>query len=390
MPQRLIDFDYQQRTRIVFGENSIDTLGEHAAKQGGSRVLLVTDRGIAAAGHAERGRRSLSSAGLEVFLFEGVHENPTSHDVDDCAAFAREAEIDLIVGLGGGSSMDTAKGCNFILTNAGTMEDYWGYGKAKEPMLPLIAVPTTAGTGSECQSYALISHPETHQKMACGDRKAAACVAILDPVLTLTQPESVTADTGIDALAHAVETAVTTKRTPLSALHSKEAFRLIQANLPLVFKNPTDLDARSGMLLGAAYGGMAIENSMLGAAHACANPLTSRYGIVHGEAVGMMLPAVMRFNAAEEVSRQTYCELAQTAGLVEKGAAGEEGSEAFIGCIDSLLCLGNIPKRLCDHGITSDAIPNLATDAGEQWTGKFNPRTLTVEDFQGLYESVLR
>ena len=175
--------------------------------------------------------------------------------------------------------MDTAKGCNFLLTNGGRMEDYWGVGKATRPMLPLIAIPTTAGTGSECQSFALITHPQTHVKMACGDPKAAARVAILDPELTLTQPPAVAAATGMDALSHAVETAVTRRRNPISQMLSREAFRLCARGLQAGLRAIRDghCDARGDVLLGAALAGMAIENSMLGAAHAAANPLTARY-----------------------------------------------------------------------------------------------------------------
>ena len=156
------------------------------------------------------------------------------------AWLARQEQIDFLVGLGGGSSMDTAKGCNFLLTNGGRMEDYWGVGKATRPMLPLIAIPTTAGTGSECQSFALITHPQTHVKMACGDPKAAARVAILDPELTLTQPPAVAAATGMDALSHALETAVTRRRNPISQMLSREAFRLCARGLGRVFEHPED------------------------------------------------------------------------------------------------------------------------------------------------------
>ncbi|MGZ8414583.1 MAG: iron-containing alcohol dehydrogenase, partial [Gemmatirosa sp.] len=154
-------------------------MGELARDLGSKQVLLVTDKGIAAAGHPGRAIYFLEAAGLHVSVYDEASENPTTLDVERCVEVARRAEIDLIIGLGGGSSMDTAKGCNFILTNGGRMQDYWGIGKAQKAMLPLIAVPTTAGTGSECQSFALISDEVTHQKMACGDPKAAARIAIL-------------------------------------------------------------------------------------------------------------------------------------------------------------------------------------------------------------------
>src|SRR6266478_3482566 len=225
-PQALRPFDYKPRTRLVFGVGSVDQVGELARELGARKILLVTDAGIVAAGPVEHVRRNLEQAGLQLTLFDQALENPTTKCVDNCLAVAKKAHPDTIIGLGGGSAMDTAKGCNFLLTNGGRMQDYRGVGKASRPMLPFVAIPTTAGTGSECQSAALIVDEQTHQKMACLDSKAAARIAILDPSLTLSQPPRVTACTGIDAIAHAVETAVTTKRNEVSQKLSREAFRL--------------------------------------------------------------------------------------------------------------------------------------------------------------------
>src|SRR5215468_10499261 len=205
-------FDHEPRTRLVFGVNAAEQIGKIACQFATRKVLLVTDPGIVGAGHATRILAYLREAGLQVAVFDRARENPTTQCVEDCLAVARAEAIEVIIGLGGGSAMDTAKGCNFLLTNGGRMQDYWGVGKASKPMLPFIAIPTTAGTGSECQSAALIVDERTHQKMACLDTKAAARIALLDPRLTLSQPQRVTACTGIDAIAHAVETAVTTKR----------------------------------------------------------------------------------------------------------------------------------------------------------------------------------
>ncbi|PYI89611.1 MAG: alcohol dehydrogenase, partial [Verrucomicrobia bacterium] len=174
----LASFDAQPRTRIVFGLNSIERVGELARELSAKRVLVVTDPGIVTAGHSLRVEHILQAAGLGVVVFDAVRENPTTRCVDQCLKVARSAGIDTIIGLGGGSSMDTAKGCNFILTNGGQMKDYWGYGKATKPMLPFIAIPTTAGTGSECQCATLIADEHTHQKMACLDPKAAAEIAV--------------------------------------------------------------------------------------------------------------------------------------------------------------------------------------------------------------------
>jgi alcohol dehydrogenase class IV len=384
----LIGFDFQPRTRVIFGAGAVDRVGE-LARAIGTNALLVTDPGIVAAGHVERARRALVAAGVSVTVFDRVRENPTTYEVDQCLEVARAVRPELIIGLGGGSSMDTAKGCNFILTNGGRMQDYWGVGKATKPMLSLIAVPTTAGTGSECQSFALIADEKTHQKMACGDPKAAPCVAILDPLLTVTQPRQVAACTGIDAVAHAVETAVTKKRNALSWLYSREAFRLTAANLDYIFQQPDNLEARAAMQLGAAYAGTAIENSMLGAAHSAANPLTARFGVIHGQAVGVVLPHVVRFNAQQPEAAAIYAELAKFAGLVDWSDRDGQAVEALIAKLESLLQASQMQRSLSALNIPLSQLPNLAQEAAAQWTAQFNPRAITASDFEAIYASAL-
>ncbi len=380
-------FDFQSRTRIIFGVNSVNRVGEIIRELGARRVLLVTDPGIAAAGHEQHVLKSLAADGVSAVVFDKVRQNPTTRCVDDCLKVARTAQIEAIIGLGGGSSMDTAKGCNFLLTNGGRMQDYWGVGKATKPMLPLIAIPTTAGTGSECQSAALIADEQTHQKMACLDPKAAARVAILDPALTVSQPARVTACTGIDAIAHAVETAVTRKRNPFSLMFSHEAFKLLIPSFPLVLENPSNLEARGKMLLGAAFAGTAIENSMLGAAHSLANPLTAHYDIVHGQAVGMMLPHVIRFNALLEASKLAYAELASAPEIACVSEGLDQAVDALVAEIQMLLELANMPSTLSDCGVKQSDLPMLATEAAKQWTATFNPRPVTEKDFLAMLEA---
>jgi alcohol dehydrogenase len=375
-------FDSQPRTRLVFGDGVAGRVGELAQSLQARRVLLVTDPGIIAAGHAERVQAALAAAGLEVTLFGRVRENPTTRCVQDCVEVAAEAGSDTLIGLGGGSAMDTAKGCNFLLTNGGRMSDYWGVGKATKPMLPFIAIPTTAGTGSECQCAALIADEATHQKMACLDPKAAARVAILDPLLTLSQPAQVTACTGMDAIAHAVETAVCTRRNPISDLYAREALRLLAGAFVRVLEEPQDLAARGRMLLGAAFAGLAIENSMLGAAHAAANPLTARHDIVHGQAVGLLLPHVVRCNAGDAASAANYEALARNAQI----ATDAEGLARWL---DSVLARAGLATPLADCGVGAADLPLLAEAATRQWTARFNPRPLTAADFERIYSAAL-
>jgi alcohol dehydrogenase len=380
-------FDHQPRTRLVFDAGALARLGELARELGGRRVLVVTDPGIVRAGHAARAVEALRAAGLAVAVFDQVRENPTTLDVARCVEAARAHACDLLVGLGGGSAMDTAKGSNFILTNGGQMRDYWGVGKARRPMLPLIAVPTTAGTGSECQCAALIAYEQTHQKMACLDPKAAARVALLDPELTLSQPAAVTAHTGVDALAHVVETAVTRRRNPISLMYTHAAFTRLVPAFPRVLAAPDDLEARAQMLLASSLAGLAIENSMLGAAHACANPLTAHFGVAHGEAVGLMLPHVVRCNAADPAARRAYAELASAPEIACVSDGLEPAVEALVAEIETLLNRAGIARSLADLGVPPDAVPALASEAARQWTAQFNPRPLEVADFAALYQA---
>jgi alcohol dehydrogenase len=283
--------------------------------------------------------------------------------------------------LGGGSSLDCAKGINFLLTNGGEMRDYVGYGKATQHLLPMIGVPTTSGTGSEAQSYALISDAQTHVKMACGDRTAAFRVAVLDPALTISQPRSITATSGFDAIAHAVETYVTTKRNALSDFFSREAWQLLEANYEIVLEQPENLEARGAMQLGSYFAGMAIENSMLGATHACANPLTTHYSTVHGAALAMLLPSVVRWNAT--VVGERYRELLR----LSSGSPNGNGSfELLAQRLEQIADAGGLRKSLSKAGVPQSDLVMLAAEAATQWTGTFNPRPFDRAGALEVYE----
>jgi alcohol dehydrogenase len=361
-------FDFQLRTRVVFGEGALGRLGELARELGFTRVLVVADRGIVATGQVARAASILDAAGVAPLFFHDFDANPDTRMVEAGRAFAAGRAIDSIVALGGGSSLDCAKGINFVLSNGGTMRDYWGFGKAPRPMLPAIGIPTTAGTGSEAQAYALISDADTHAKMACGDPKAAFRVTILDPELTVTQPRQVTAVAGYDAISHAVESYVTARGTAVSDLFAREAWQRLDANYERVLAEPGDLAARGAMLLGAHEAGIAIDQSMLGAAHACANPLTAQHGTTHGVAIAVMLPHVVRWNEGHVVNR--YRDL--HADLASR--------------LEALRGIGGLPASLRELGVPRDGLPALAADAATQWTGTFNPRPFDAAAALELYE----
>ncbi len=371
--------EYPSRTRSVFGVGAFGRLGELSRELGFRRTLLVTDRGLVAAGHYERAADLLRAAGITALPFHEFSTSPDTHAIEAGRQAAASGEVDSIIGMGGGSSLDCAKGINFLLTNGGRMQDYWGYGKASKPMLPMIGIPTTTGTGSEAQSYALVSDAETHAKMACGDPKAAFRVAILDPELAVSQPNAVRAMAGYDALSHAVETWVTTKRTPVSERLSLEAWRLLSANYGRALQGPTNLEVQSAMMLGAHYGGAAIENSMLGATHACANPLTARYGTVHGAAIALLLAHVVRWNGS--VAGERYAELAGT-----EHARPERAAETLALLLEKFAGAGRLATRLGVAGIPRADLPALAEDAGKQWTGQFNPRPFDAAAALEVYQ----
>src|SRR5712691_7095831 len=320
-------FDFQIRTRVLFGEGRFEELGALARELGFRRTLVVADRGLVAAGYVARAVERLAKAGVEAFAFHDFEPNPDTVMVEAGRVFAAACRVDSIIGLGGGSSLDCAKGINFVHTNGGSMRDYWGYGKATRPMLPMIAVPTTAGTGSEAQCYALISDAGTHVKMSCGDPNAA------------------------------------------SQCFAREAWRLLAANYERVLCNPDDLEARGAMQLGAHLAGIAIEHSMLGAAHACANPLTSHYGITHGLAIAALLPHVVRWNhlAVGELYRE-----------LDEGDLGDR--------LARMAEVADLSVRLREHGVSREALPSLAEEAAAQWTGQFNPRPFDAAGAVEIYE----
>jgi alcohol dehydrogenase len=376
-------FEFRPGPRLVIGESALARLGELARELGGTRALVMSDPGIVAAGHAAAGTAALEAAGIATALFTDFGENPTTTQVDAGTEVARAFRPDILVGLGGGSSMDCAKGVNFLFSRGGRMQDYRGRGNGRVAMLPSIAVPTTAGTGSETQSFALITDAETGMKMACGDPAAAFRVAILDVELTLTQPAIVTAVTGIDAVAHAIESCVSTAATPASRMLSSEAWKLLAHGLPRVVADGGNTAARADVQLGAAWAGLAIENAMLGAAHALANPLTASHHVIHGQAVGLVLPHVVRFNAS--AVGQDYADLLTMIGVNATPATAGDRLAAWL---DDLLGKSGLARSLRELRITPPDVPSLARMAATQWTGEFNPRRLSSEDWHALYEAV--
>ena len=339
----------------------------------GQKVLLVTDAGLRSANRVREIEDLLTASEVSFFVLDTVTENPETDYVEARAKELHGEGIGAIIALGGGSVLDSAKALNFLLTQPGRMIEYWGFAKAKRPMLPSLAIPTTAGTGSESQAYALLSESSSGRKLACGDVKARYSRVILDPELLLTVPTRIANAAAIDAMSHAIESLVSTASNPVSRQLSQIAWSLLAPNLGAA--QASDVDGLGRMSLGAYLAGAAIEQSMLGAAHASANPLTTRFGVRHGEAVGLMLPAVVRFN-----SRGTNIHYQQLLGV--------EGPYQLANRLEELLVEAGLSSRLSQLDIPRTSLQGLAEEAANEWTGDFNPRKVTSRDFEKLYQAV--
>ena len=370
----MTSFDFRPRTRILFGSGEFARLGEVARELGGSRCLLVADQGMVDAGYTQQAIRSLKARRMEVFAFHDFTLNPTVAMVEQGALYAAPHNVDLIVALGGGSSLDCAKAINLVLTSGGRLADYRGYGKAKHPFLQMLAVPTTAGPGAESQTTAWIVDPASDEKISFGDARMVYRTAILDPDLTLKQPAAVTASSGFDAIAHALETLISTRRNAASECFSREAWRLLSTNFERVLKNPEDVNARGTMLVGSHFAGLAVENASLGAAHACAEPLRATYRLSHGAALALVLPAVIEWTASDD-------------DVMLPPDIFTLPDFDLPGHLRKLAQRAGLPISLHEAKIPEGALPRLADAAATQWTGKFSPRKLDAEAALEIYRS---
>lgn len=366
---------------IRSGPDSLAALGELARDLGFRRVFVASDPGIVAAGITGRALRSLQEAGITAEPFSEFGENPTESVVVRACEAARRMDADALAGVGGGSSLDVAKGVGFLIAGGGRMEDYRGYDKCPHPLPPLLGVPTTAGTGSEAQSYALISRDGDHQKLACGAPSAMFRAVVLDPTLLSSAPREVIAATGFDAIAHAVETAVTSGRTEESTDLSHRAFALLSRAFPRLVGGGGDARDWADMQQGAFLAGAAIERSMLGAAHACANPLTRRFDVAHGRALAITLPRVVRWNAP--ASEDAYADLLLAAGMPR----ADRPAETLADLLNDWIALAGLPRDLKEERVRPDDLSVLADEASAEWTGRFNPRPFDAEGALAVYRS---
>lgn len=377
-------FTFETTPRIVCEQGGAARLGELCAGLGATRVFIVTDRGLRDAGVLEPALAGLQSAGLAAVVFSDVLADPPEASVMTAVAAAQQARADAVIGFGGGSSMDTAKLVALLARTASPLESIYGIGLAKGPRLPLVQVPTTAGTGSEVTPIAIVTTPSAEKKGVVSP-VLYPDIALLDSQLTLKLPARVTAMTGVDAMVHAIEAFTTRhKKNPISDALALRALRLLYSHLPRVLAAPGDADAREAMLLGSLLAGMAFANAPVGAVHALAYPLGGQFHVPHGLSNSLVLAPVLRFNLA--AAAPAYAELGRTIGAAAPADADETAALRFVDAMATLVATMPYEQTLREVGVAEADLPTLADDALKvQRLLVNNPRDVARADALALY-----
>jgi alcohol dehydrogenase class IV len=372
--------------KIRFGVGALDTIGDEANQLAAKRALIVTDPGVYQAGLADSVKERLSKAKLSVDIFSEAEPEPTFPRLNAAAEQLRKEGYDLLVGTGGGSSMDTAKGLSILLAHGGKGQDYGGVDKVPGPGIPIFTLPTTAGTGSEVTNIAIFGDPEKGRKLGIVSPYLFARLALVDPTLTYRCPPTVTAASGIDALIHAIECYTGNKANTFSDALAVEAIRLIAGNLRTAVKNGSDKEARNRMSEGALIAGMAFVNSGVAAVHALAYPLGSRFHVPHGVANGLLLPYVTECNLSANLPK--YVTVAQMLGVKTEGLSLQEAAEKGVESMKALAADIGIPLHLRDLGIPREVLEEMAVATMDvtRLLGN-NPKELTLDDVRRIWQN---
>ena len=377
-------YQFQTPTKIISGIGSTAEIIKELNDLHAKKVLLITDPGLVQAGVAQQVVEMLKQAAVEVEIFDAVEPDPSIQVATKAAEMAKNVKANVLIALGGGSAIDTAKSAALLVTNGGYLKDYAGVNKVVKPILPLIAVPTTAGTGSEVTIFAVMSDPEKQEKFTISGALIAPAVAVLDPLLTLKLPPSVTAFTGMDALTHAIEAFTSSIAQPATDALALSAIKLILKHLPVAVGRGDNIMARDGMLQASLLAGIAFNNAFLGLAHAIASPLGGHFHVPHGLANAVMLPYVMEYNLPTAVRR--YAEIGRALGLQAVGDTPRAVAEKTVAAITQLARDINIPEKLSNIGAKEELLPLVARDALKSIQLKFNVRNASEKEILVLLQ----
>lgn len=379
---------FRSPNKVIFGNGVVAQVGDEVVRMGAKKALIVTDAGVVKGGLTAAVEDSLKATKIKYGLFDRVEAEPPAHIVDECARQVLENGYDIIIGVGGGSSLDVAKGASIVVTNGGGVLDYVGREMVPRAGVPKILIPTTAGTGSEVSWVFVVTDEKDNDKKVIFSYYNLADVAIVDPLLTLSMPPKLTADTGMDALTHAIETYVSRTSTPFGDMLALEAISLIGENLPVAYAKAQNVEARYNMALGATVAGLAFGSGGVGAVHALAYVLDTEWHLSHGRTNAIMLPYVVDYNKTG--APQKYARIAQAIGENTDGLTDYQAVECLVIRLHQLLDDVGIPSTLSAYGITEADLPRLVA-GGMKQSRLFvvNPRDLTEEDVAAIYRSAL-
>jgi len=383
-------FMFQTARKITFGNGAIKKIGDEAlgiAGSGGKKALLVSDKGVVAAGLTKDAQASLEKSGFEVVVFDGVTADAPMSLVEACTDLGRKEKVSVVIAIGGGSVIDTAKAVSFMIPYEGKLADNLGIGKVKRAGLPKIFVPTTAGTGSELSHTFVLFDDKNGEKITSYSPYCFGDVALIDPMLTLNLPQKITAESGMDAFSHALESFVTIKANPMSDTLSLKGIEVIARNIQKAYaKGNQNLEARYAMCFGVCMGTLAIRSSGIGAVHATSYPPATEYHLSHGAGVTLMMPYVMEYNMISNMEK--YASVAAAMGEKVEGLTTREAAQAAVDAVKRLNSDLNLPLRLRDVGGKKEHFPRFAAAVLKLYGHHIanNPRTLTEKDLVNIYE----
>jgi alcohol dehydrogenase class IV len=371
--------------RVVFGSDTLRTVGNEVLQLGAKKAFIVTDPGVVKADLVRSVKSSLESAAISYAIYDRVEPEPPIRCVTEATALFRSEGCDLVIGMGGGSSLDVAKAVSIMVTHGGNLHDFIGMDLVKKRGAPKILIPTTSGTGSEVTRVLVVTDEKDNTKKVVNSIYALADVALVDPLLTLSLPPKVTADTGIDALVHAIETYVAVTATPFSDILAEKAIAWIGEYLPVAWAKGSNVEARYYLSLASTVAGMAFASGGLGAVHALAYPIGTEYHLPHGRSNAIMLPHIMRYNLPG--SPEKYAMIAGLMGRDVEGLSVMEAADLSVEAVEDLLSTVEISYRLRDYGIPKEAIPKLV-EGGMKFARlfAFNPRDLNEKDVRMVFD----